>query len=63
MEVSIRVKSMDRRTIGTKNPGRYGVVVAIERWPLVEVTRIFPSRKHVCLFDALFSSMSFPFSY
>ena len=36
-EVSIRVKSMDRRTIGTKNPGRCGEVATIERWPLVEV--------------------------
>ena len=28
---------MDRRTIGTENPGRCGEVAAIERWPLVEV--------------------------
>ena len=28
---------MDRRTIGTKNPGRCREVAAIERWPLVEV--------------------------
>ena len=28
---------MDRRTIGTKNPGRCGEVAAIERWLLVEV--------------------------
>ena len=28
---------MDRRTIGTKNPGRCGEVAAIERLPLVEV--------------------------
>ena len=28
---------MDRRKIGTKDPGRCGEVAAIERWPLVEV--------------------------
>ena len=27
---------MDRRMIGTKNPGRCGEVAAIERWLLVE---------------------------
>ena len=40
---------MDRRTVGTKNPGCCREVVVIERWPLVEVRLQFIVRGRVKL--------------
>ena len=35
---------MDRRTVGTKNPGCCREVAVIDRWPLVEVPGADPDR-------------------